>query len=160
MKEVSSTGTLSAQGQCSDPRKLAPVLALCVHVCFPTAPLPHTLDKIVRNFFPLSLFLRHQSIKVYSSFLFLFERQSRKPSVPPLKVNLVHRFKQYVDLQYFFSSKRVNNHHLIAPFGAVMKDVSYCLRFASVSNRTDRKFRWGQEMDPETSAQVCQFERL
>lgn len=29
MKEVSSTGTLSGQGQCSDPRKLAPDLAEC-----------------------------------------------------------------------------------------------------------------------------------
>lgn len=30
MKEVSPTGTLSAQGQCSDPRKLAPDLTECV----------------------------------------------------------------------------------------------------------------------------------
>lgn len=33
MKEVSSTGTLSGRGQCSDPRKLAPDLAECVYVC-------------------------------------------------------------------------------------------------------------------------------
>lgn len=51
MKEVSSTSTLSARGQCSDPRKLAPVLALCVRVYCPAAPLPQTVDKMVRIFF-------------------------------------------------------------------------------------------------------------
>ncbi len=50
MKEVSSTGTLSGQGQCSDPSKLAPDLAECVCVCvyFPAAPQPPTVDKTVR----------------------------------------------------------------------------------------------------------------
>lgn len=48
MKEVSSTGTLSGQGQCSDPCKLAPDPTECVCVCVSAAPQPQTVDKTAR----------------------------------------------------------------------------------------------------------------
>lgn len=72
MKEVSSTGTLSGQGQCSDPCKLAPDLAKSACVCVSVWLLPccSTASDSWQN--GQDFVVKHQSHQMKSEDVFFF----------------------------------------------------------------------------------------